>query len=222
MTFDAGVKMESDIRSSPHKVFVVDDDPLVRRALGRVLRLAGFETDCCGSAQEFLDRPPHEGPSCVVLDQRMPGMTGLELQAALDDRRLGLGLQIVFLTGHGDVAMSVRAMKAGAYDFLCKPVDEGPLIDTVRRAIDESLRVRSTALECAAFRDRVRHLSVREREVCSRVLRGLLNKQIAFELGIAERTVKIHRAHAMGKLSVGSVAELARLVERSGALPELQ
>jgi FixJ family two-component response regulator len=200
------------------KVFVVDDDPMVGRALGRLLSLAGFAVETCLSAAEFLAKPPHNGPACIVLDQKMPGMTGLELQAALETRREQDGLLVIFLTGHGDIRMSVDAMKAGAFDFLSKPVDERPLVDTVQRALDESARLRSRGRERFDFMARWRALSSRQREVCALVLRGRLNKEIAFELGIAEKTVKIHRAQAMAKLGVRSVAELARMAERSGAL----
>jgi FixJ family two-component response regulator len=200
------------------KVFVVDDDAMVARALQRVLALAGFEVETSGSALEFLARPPHDGPACIVLDQKMPGMTGLELQAVLADRRDDAGLLVIFLTGHGDVPMSVLAMKAGAFDFLSKPVDGGPLVETVQRALEESMRLRGRARERSVFLDRWNHLSLRQRQVCAHVLRGLLNKEIAFELGIAEKTVKIHRAQAMGKLGLRSVAELAQIVERTGAL----
>jgi FixJ family two-component response regulator len=200
------------------KVFVVDDDPMVGRALRRLLGLAGFDVECSVSAADFLAKPRHDGPACLVLDQKMPGMTGLELQAVLDERRLQDGLLVIFLTGHGDIRMSVDAMKAGAFDFLSKPVEEGPLVQTVRRALDESARLRSSGRERFGFLDRWRALSARQREVCVLVLRGRLNKEIAFELGIAEKTVKIHRAQAMAKLAVRSVAELARMAERSGAL----
>jgi FixJ family two-component response regulator len=200
------------------KVFVVDDDPMVGRALRRLLGLAGFDVESYLSAADFLAKPRHDGPACLVLDQKMPGMTGLELQAVLDERRLHDGLLVIFLTGHGDIPMSVEAMKAGAFDFLSKPVDGGPLVQTVQRALDESARVRWSGRERYGFLDRWRALSGRQREVCVLVLRGRLNKEIAFELGIAEKTVKIHRAQAMAKLGVKSVAELARMAERSGAL----
>ena len=191
-------------------MFIVDDDPMVRRALGRVLSLAGFDVDACESALAFLERLPHDGPACVILNQKMPGMTGLELQAALESRRAEQGLLIVFLTGHGDIAMSVRAMKAGAFDFLSKPVEEGPIIDTVGRALAESGRLRLLAQERQSFLDRVLRLTARERQVCALVVRGLLNKEVAAELGIAGSGSRIsprpHDGQALGPLGCRVVA----------------
>jgi len=207
--------------SSKRMVFVVDDDQMVRRALARLLSLTGFDVETYDSARAFLGRAPHEGPACAIIDQKMPGTTGLELQVALERRRREQGLTIVFLTGYGDVATSVRAMKAGAFDFLTKPIHDKPLVETVRRALDESERLLGAARERLVFLSRMQRLTLRERQVCALVVDGLLNKQVAWKIGITEKTVKIHRAHVMGKLEVNSVAELSRLIERTGALAEL-
>jgi FixJ family two-component response regulator len=202
------------------KVFVVDDDDAVLRALHRVLSIAGFDVQTFASAESFLSSAPHDGPACVIVDQRMPGTNGLQLQAALEGQQRR-GLTVIFLTGYGDVPTTVRAMKAGAFDFLTKPVEDGPLIETVRRALDESERQRMVSRERLVFLGRIQRLTSRERQVCALVIRGLLNKEVAWEMGIAEKTVKIHRAHLMEKLEVRSVAELSRLVERTGALAVL-
>ncbi|HET9703788.1 MAG TPA: response regulator [Vicinamibacterales bacterium] len=196
-------------------VFVVDDDASVRRGLVRLLSSAGFDARPFDSAPAFGAAPRDDAPSCLLLDQRMPEQTGLQLQQALaGDAAI---LPIIFLTGHADVPLSVQAMKAGAFDFLTKPVDEGQLIDAVTRALDVSRSARAVRIERDGFLSRLDALTAREREVCALVVRGLLNKQIAAELGIAEKTVKIHRARVMQKLGVGSVAELSRLIERTHA-----
>jgi FixJ family two-component response regulator len=199
-------------------VFLVDDDPSVRKGLGRLLQAAGFDIRPFDSPSAFLAAPRPEAPSCLILDQRMPEHTGLELQRLLQP--IGDTMPIIFLTGHGDVAMSVQAMKAGAFDYLTKPVDAEPLLEAVTRALEASAKARGRQAARDDFSARVALLTPRERDVCLRVVRGLLNKQIAGELGIAEKTVKIHRANAMAKLAVGSVAELSRLVERTGVFVE--
>ena len=205
------------------KLLIIDDEAHIRQMMRLTLETAGSEVDEAPTGEEGLKLfGDGTGYAAVLLDQKMPGMTGLELQAVLEERRLQDGLLVIFLTGHGDIPMSVEAMKAGAFDFLSKPVEEGPLVQTVQRALDESARVRSSGRERFGFLDRWRALSGRQREVCVLVLRGRLNKEIAFELGIAEKTVKIHRAQAMAKLGVRSVAELARMAERSGALGRSQ
>lgn len=196
-------------------VFVVDDDEAVGRAMGRVLKAAGYETQVFSSASAFLDRPAVDRPACVVLDQRMPGLSGLELQRAITGES---ALAVVFLTGHADVPTSVEAMKAGAVDFLTKPVDETRLLDAVRNALERCGHAHAASLERRAFLERVARLTPRERQVGALMIQGLLNKQIAWELGTAEKTVKVHRARVMEKLAVGSVAELARLAERTATL----
>ncbi len=196
-------------------VFVVDDDDAVGRAMGRMLAAAGFEVRVFTSASAFLARPAGHGPACLVLDQRMPEVSGLELQRTLTDES---ALAVVFMTGHADVPTSVEAMKAGAIDFLTKPVDEARLIAAVTRALERSTIAHAASRERRTFLDRVARLTPRERQVGALMIQGLLNKQIAWELGTAEKTVKVHRARVMEKLAVGSVAELARLAERTHAL----
>ena len=198
------------------RIYVVDDDRSVRTAIARLLREHGFEVEPYGSAAAFLDRYQTSGPACLVVDQRMPGMSGLELQrflAARDET-----LSIVFLTAFGDVVTSVQAMKGGAVDFLIKPVEEDVLIVAVNRGLERS----AAALEARRAREdvltRVARLTPREREVGVLVADGLANKVIASKLGTAEQTVKVHRARLMQKLAVSSAAELARLDERTQAL----
>jgi FixJ family two-component response regulator len=200
---------------SDGRVFIVDDDESVRVALQRLLRSAGYDVEAFPSAAAYLERPRPEGPACVVLDQRMPGVSGLELQKAITAESAA---SIVFLTGHGDVPTSVEAMKGGAVDFLTKPVDEGQLVEAVNRALDRSRLTSAARGERRSFLERVARLTPRERQVSALMIRGLLNKQIAWELGTAEKTVKVHRARVMEKLAVGSVAELARLAERTNSL----
>ncbi len=193
-------------------IFVVDDDPSIRRSLRRLFRFAGFAVEEFASAQEFLARERPNALGCLVLDVRMPGMTGLALQEAI--LAAGLSIPIVFLTGHGDVPTSVRAMKAGAVDFIEKPFDRGVLLDTVRKAIERHRQARQQDAELAEARELLGRLTPREREVMDMVVQGVLNKRIALHLGITERTVKAHRAQVMEKLGFASAAELARLVER--------
>jgi len=201
-----------------YKVFIVDDDEAVLTALKRLLTSAGLSVETFSSARTFLDHLPHDLPSCVVLDQRMPELSGLEIQRRIHER--DGALSIVFLTGHGDVPTSVQAMKNGAVDFLTKPVDGDLLIDAVKRALMSSVDALNTIRERDGFLARLALLTPRERQVGSLVIRGLLNKQIAWELGTAEKTVKAHRARVMQKLAVGSVAELARIAERTNTLRE--
>ena len=193
-------------------IHVVDDDASLRTSLLRLLRAAGFEACGYGSTGEFLLRPLPDRPGCVLLDLRMPGPSGLELQEAL--RRQGVPLPVIFLTGHADVASSVRAMQAGAVDFLTKPVRRDTLFEALRRALDRDARGRAARAEADELRRRFGSLTARERQVFDAVASGKLNKQIADDLGMAERTVKLHRAHVMEKLSAGSPAELGRLAER--------
>lgn len=197
-------------------VIVVDDDDAVRNALRRLLTASGFTVVAFGSAGEFLQAPRPDRPACLVLDQRMPELTGLEVQASLS--AAGDALGVVFITGHGDVPTTVRAMQAGAVDFLTKPVDADALTAAVTRAIERSARAREEQRERDSFSGRVAQLTPRERQVCALVIEGLLNKQIAAELGATEKTIKVHRARAMQKLQVGSVAELARIAERTSLL----
>jgi FixJ family two-component response regulator len=200
------------VNGSPGRVLVVDDDEAVRVALKRLLRSAGFDVATLDSGAALLDRDPDDEPLCVVLDQRMPGLTGLELQKSLNDDDT---VSIVFVTGHGSVPLAVEAMKRDAVDFLTKPVDESRLIDAVSRGLERSGHLARQRRERRLFLDRVAHLTPREHQVGALVIQGLLNKQIAWKLGTAEKTIKVHRARVMEKLAVGSVAELARLAERT-------
>ena len=193
------------------KVFIVDDDEAVVRALTRVLRSADFVVEPFSSPRAFLAHAHHDGPACLLLDQRMPDITGLDLQ-----RRLGPNpsLPVVFMSAYGDVGTSVQAMKAGAMDFLVKPVAADHLLNVVSRALAKSEQALLEREEQNQIAARLERLTPRERQVCNLVVAGLLNKQIAAELDLSEKTVKIHRGHMMHKLGVGSVAELTRLIER--------
>jgi FixJ family two-component response regulator len=202
--------------AAPSVVFVVDDDPSVRKSLTRVLTSAGYAMEAFASAQDFLAREPFVGPCCLVLDVRMPGVTGIELQEALAGA--GHRMPIVFITGHGDISMGVKAMKDGAVDFLTKPFDVESLIEAVQRALTKDIKDLGDEGQTAEVLERVKLLTPREREVFSLVVTGLLNKQIAGELGIGEKTVKVHRARVMEKMRAGSLAELVRLADRAGVI----
>jgi len=193
-------------------IHVVDDDESLRAALLRLLAAAGFEARGYATAGDFLLHPPPAGPGCLLLDVRMPGPSGLDLQEAL--RRRGVALPVVFLTGYADLTAGVRAMKAGAVDFLAKPVERDALFEALRRALVHDAAQRAARDETQRLRERFDSLKPRERTVFERIVAGRLNKQIADELGISERTVKMERAQVMAKLGVGSAAELGRLAER--------
>jgi FixJ family two-component response regulator len=202
-------------------VFVVDDDASVRKSLTRVVTSAGYAVEAFASAREFLAREPFVGPCCVVLDVRMPGLTGLDLQEALAGA--GHRMPIVFITGHGDISMSVKAMKGGAVDFLTKPFDVENLLDAIQRAVTKDVKDLGEEGRTAEVLERVKQLTPRETEVFALVVTGMLNKQIAGELGIAEKTVKVHRARVMEKMRAGSLAELVRLADRAGVIvPKLE
>lgn len=190
-------------------VYVVDDDPLVQRALSRLVGSAGLLVETFASAKAFLESPPRDRPACLVLDVILPGASGLELQSTL--RKTERLLPILFVTGHGDVAMSVQAMKHGAVDFLQKPVDDHQLLDCIQRGLEVSRRLRSDRSERLDIQQRHETLTPREREVMGLLLVGRINKQIAEELGNAEKTVKIQRRRVMEKMRVRSVAELVWL-----------
>jgi FixJ family two-component response regulator len=199
-------------------VFVVDDDPAVLKSLSRLLRSAGLGAATFTSAREFLDRHDPSAPGCLLLDVAMPGLNGLELQQALVAS--GHELPIVFLTGHGDIPMSVQAMKRGAVDFLTKPVLDDDLLQAVRVAIEKDRLQRQTQAEVAEIRQRLAALTPREREVLEHVIAGQLNKQIAYDLGTVEKTIKVHRGQVMKKMRAQSVAELVRLAEQVGIRPK--
>lgn len=193
-------------------IHVVDDDESLRNALLRLLAAAGYEARGYASTGDFLLRPPPDRPGCLLLDVRLPGPSGLELQAALHTQ--GIALPVIFLTGYADVSSGIQAMKAGAVDFLAKPVARDTLFDALRRALAVDAQHRSARDEARQLRAGFASLTPREREVFDRIVAGRLNKQIADELAISERTVKSERAQCMVKLKVNSTAELGRLAER--------
>jgi FixJ family two-component response regulator len=195
-------------------VFIVDDDHSVREAIEGLLRSAGLRAQSFGSASEFLGTADLDALACLVLDVRLPGTNGLELQRELARRRRRL--PIVFITGHGDIPMSVRAIKAGAIEFLPKPFRDQDLLNAVQQALAVARAERKAQSELAALQDRFAALTPRERQVLELVVGGLLNKQIAAQLGISEVTVKIHRGQVMQKTQARSLADLVRLTERSG------
>jgi FixJ family two-component response regulator len=198
----------------PPTVFLVDDDSSVRRALARLIKSAGYQVQIFASAREFLDRKPDETvPACLVLDVRMPGLSGIDLQRELT--LTNLVLPIIFITGHGDIPMTVKAMKAGAVDFLPKPVRDADLLRAIEQALTRARREGAERKELEDIQRRIDNLTAREREVMSLVVKGWLNKQIAVELGTVEKTIKVHRARVMDKMQVDSVAELVRLAERA-------
>ena len=190
-------------------VFVVDDDASVRKSLVRLIKAAGYEAEAFGSVGDFLARRPYDGPCCLVLDVRMPGRTGLDLQEAL--RAAGQRLSIVFITGYRDVPVSVKAMKGGAVDFLTKPVDEGTLLAAIEQAVARTLADRRREARQTEIQKRIATLTPREAAVFALVVTGMLNKQIGSELGIGEKTVKVHRGRVMEKMQAGSLADLVRL-----------
>jgi FixJ family two-component response regulator len=198
-------------------VFVIDDDASMRKSLARLLDAARYETELFKSASEFLTRLPHPGPSCVIVDVRMPGLNGMDLQKTLIDS--GREEQLVFITGHGDIPTCAEAMKAGAIDFLPKPFGHKQLLESVERALTRSAEQRRRESEKNHTRGLIERLTPREYEVMQLVATGMLNKQVGGELGMAEKTVKTHRAHVMQKLKITSVAELMRVLQKAEVPP---
>jgi FixJ family two-component response regulator len=198
-------------------VFLIDDDASVRKGVSRLLRSVGYKSEAFGSASDFLTREQHAGPACVIVDVRMPGINGMDLQNVLIQRRREE--QLVFITGHGDISMCAQAMKAGAVDFLPKPFRSTELLQCVERALARSVDQRQRDIEKAAARRLLDLLTPREFEVMQFVVTGMLNKQIANELGTAEKTIKVHRGRVMKKLGIVSVADLVRLVETAQIAP---
>ena len=206
--------------SQSQLVFVIDDDESVRKGLKRLLRSANYESEVFKSASDFLARPPHPGPACVIVDVQMPGVNGIDFQKALIQRRREE--QLVFITGYGNIPMCAQVMKAGAVDFLPKPFKSRELLKCVEHALDRSAEQRRRAAERNESRRLLDLLTAREFEVMQLVITGMLNKQVGGELGVAEKTVKVHRGRLMQKLGVTSVAELVHLVRRAEVAPPVR
>jgi len=201
-------------------VFVIDDDESVRKSLKRLLDAAHYKADVFKSASEFLSRSAYPGPSCVIVDVKMPGLNGIAFQETLIER--GRDEQLVFITAHGDILMCAQAMKAGAIDFLPKPFKPRQLLESVERALSRSAEERLRATERNHARGLIERLTPREYEVMQLVATGMLNKQVGGELGMAEKTVKTHRAHMMQKLGITSVAELMGVLQKAEATPPIR
>ena len=198
-------------------VFVIDDDASVCKSLSRLLRSMGLEVEVFASAELFLKREHYGGVGCILLDVQMPGLSGMDLQQELN--KADYHIPIIFITGHGDIPISVEATKKGAVDFLTKPFDDEELLEAVRKAIEKDRKAKAERAEVHDILKRMERLTPREKEIVRYVITGMLNKQIALELDIAEKTVKVHRGRIMEKLRVDSVADLVRLAEKAGIKP---
>ena len=198
-------------RQAEAVIAIVDDDASVQRGLQRLIRSAGWKVETFASAQEFLAKSRTELPNCVLLDLQLPGLSGLDLQKRMAE--VGLEIPIVFLTGHGNIPVSVQAMKAGAVQFLTKPVDEQELLEAIEEAVERDRRARQQQVEMSELWDRYESLTGREQEVMQKVISGMLNKQIAADLKITEDTVKFHRGHIMRKMNADSLADLVRMAK---------
>ena len=203
------MNIASELDTNDSRVFVIDDDPSVCKGLSRLLHAAGYQTELYLTAADYLQREPYAGAGCLVIDVRMPGMSGIELQQELI--RQGSELPVIFLTGHGDLPMGIKAMKLGADDFLTKPVDEESLLDAVRHALAGDRAVRAEKSRRAVIEDRLDRLTPREVEVLHCMLSGAINREIAVELAITEKTVKAHRAKVMAKMEAASAVELGSI-----------
>ena len=205
------------MKMSVPKVFIVDDDASVRKSLVRVIESIGYRAEAFSSAEGFMTHDYQDGPSCLVLDVRMPGRSGIELQKELAAR--GVDVPIIFITGHGSIPMSVRAMKDGAVDFLPKPFDEKQLLAAIHQAIKRDVERRRQKVEKDEIGRLLHTHTPREHQVLRWVITGMLNKQVAYELGVTEKTIKVHRSRVMHKMKVESVAELVRLAQKVGITP---
>lgn len=200
------------MKPSSSIVYVVDDDVSVREALASLIGSVALNVECFASPQEFLRRRKRDGPSCLVLDVRMPGVSGLDLQREL--ARMGQAIPIVFISAHGDIPMAVRAMKAGAVEFLAKPFRDEDLLDAIRQALDRDQAARARHAELAGVTSRYAQLTTRQRQIAAKIVEGRLNKQIAAELELSEHTIKIHRRRIMEKMGAANVASLVHLMEQ--------